>query len=469
LAKTIKKENIERILHHPSILKGIVIMAIPVFLNNILKSLHDLVDAIFISRMDAPSQSILDAGLAAVNIHWPVFSFFMALGTGLSVATIAMLSQYVGLNRKDLARGYASKLVLLSVVLALVVTLIFFLTSDQVVGYNLFAYLMGARDEALVFAGRYFRIRSYEFVFVFVFVVYTAIRQATGETLFPVILNIIAILINIVLTWYFIIILKMGVEGAAYATLIAHILPMPIIIYDLFKSKKHLTISFNDMKFNIATLSEMNRFAVPAAIGQAISSLGFMVVQSVIIRYGNYVSAGFSVGNRISSLLLNPVVAISSVTAAFIGLNIGHAQPERAHKSYQIAKYMSLAISVFGAALIIPFRFSIIELILGTNESEAYQIAGIYTVWVLLTQPFMALFQSYVTLFNGSGHSHYTLKMAMLRLWGIRVPLVLLAVFLLPKDDYRGVFWAMMLSNIVIIFYGHHLKKNINYEVQVRI
>ena len=469
MAKTIKKENIERILYHPSILKGIVIMAIPVFLNNILKSLHDLVDAIFISRMDAPSQATLDAGLAAVNIHWPVFAFFMALATGLSVATVAMLSQYVGLNRRDLAKSYASKLILLSIILATMVMAIFMLTSDQVLGYNLFAYLMGARDEALVFAGLYFRIRSYEFIFVFIFVVYTAIRQSTGETLFPVVLNIIGIIINMILTWYFIKILGMGVEGAAYATLIAQIAPMPIIIYDLFKSKKHLTISISEMKVSLEPFKEMKRFIIPAAIGQAISSLGFMVVQSVIIRYGNHVSAGFSVGNRISSLLLNPVVAISSVTAAFIGLNIGHAQPLRAKKSYDIAKYLSLGISVIGAMLIIPFRFSIIELILGTNASEAYQIAGIYTVWVLLTQPFMALFQSYVTLFNGSGHSHYTLKMAMLRLWGIRVPLVILSIILLPVDDYRGVFWAMMLSNILIIFYGHHLKKNINYEVQVKI
>ncbi len=76
MARNIKKENLERILHHPSILKGIVIMAIPVFLNNLLKSLHDMVDAIFIARMPVPNQSTLDAALAALNIHWPVFNLF---------------------------------------------------------------------------------------------------------------------------------------------------------------------------------------------------------------------------------------------------------------------------------------------------------------------------------------------------------------------------------------------------------
>ncbi|MFA7055325.1 MAG: hypothetical protein WC134_02230, partial [Acholeplasmataceae bacterium] len=63
MARTIKKENINRILHEPSIIKGIVIMAIPVFLNNLLKSLHDLVDAVFIARMPVASPEVMDSAL----------------------------------------------------------------------------------------------------------------------------------------------------------------------------------------------------------------------------------------------------------------------------------------------------------------------------------------------------------------------------------------------------------------------
>ncbi|MBE0700396.1 MAG: hypothetical protein IH571_01790, partial [Acholeplasmataceae bacterium] len=148
MARTIKKENIDRILNHPSILKGIVIMAIPVFLNNLLKSLHDMVDAIFIARMPVGNQATLDAALTALNIHWPIYFFFMAFGTGLGIATVAIVSQYVGAKRKDLATRYASKLTLLAILLAFSVMLVFFLTSDQVLGFNLFAYLMGAREEA---------------------------------------------------------------------------------------------------------------------------------------------------------------------------------------------------------------------------------------------------------------------------------------------------------------------------------
>jgi len=469
MARIIKKENLERILHHPSILKGIVIMAIPVFLNNLLKSLHDMVDAIFIARMPVPNQSTLDAALAALNIHWPVFNLFLALAAGLGIATVSMVSQYVGAGRRDLATRYASKLMMLAILLGLVVTGIFFATSDKVVGFNIFAYLMGARGEALEFAGAYFRIRSMEFVFVFIFVVYQSVRQATGETLYPVILNVGGLFVNILLTWLFVSKMNMGVEGAAYATLIAQGSAMPFVVYDLFFSKKHIKIHVNEMNFDLDTIKDMSRFAIPASIGQAVSSLGFVILQSIILRYGDNVSAGFSVGNRISSLLLNPVVAISTILAAYIGLNIGHNQPQRAKDSYKVARNLSFALMTLGVAIVIPLRFSFIELILDSNTSEAYYIAGRYTFWLLLTQPFMALFQSYIGLFNGSGHSNYTLRMASARLWGMRIPMVFIFMYFLPADDYSGFFYAMIISNFVILFYGHYLKKSINYEVQVRL
>lgn len=469
MARTLKKENIERILHEPSIIKGIVIMAIPVFLNNLLKSLHDLVDAVFIARMPVDSPEVMDSALAALNIHWPIFNFFMALGIGLSIASVSIVSQYLGANRKDLAKSYASKLVFLSILLGILITGIFLLASDLVLGYNLFAYLMGARGDALKFAGEYFRIRSFEFVFVFIFLVYQAIRQASGETLRPVLLNISGIFVNIVLTWLFVSKLGMGISGAAYATLIAQIVVVPLLIIDLFTTKKYVKISLSEMALDKVVIKDMGRFAVPASVGQAVSSLGFVIIQSIILSYGDHVSAGFSVGNRISSLLLNPVVAISSIMAAYIGLNIGHHQPDRAKKSYQISRNLSLWIMVIGISIIIPLRNPIIVFIIGTSASRSFDVASEYTVWILLTQPLMAIFQSHVGLFNGAGRPNLTLRMSMVRLWFIRVPLVLILMWILPKEMYQGIFYAMMISNIAIVFYGHYLEKQINYEVQVRL
>ena len=469
MARTIKRANIERILHEPSILKGIVVLAIPVFLNNLLKSLHDLVDAVFIARMPLDSPEMMDSALAALNIHWPIFNFFMALGIGLSIASVSIVSQYLGAGRMDQAKAYASKLIFLSILIGLLISGLFLLVSDLVFEFNLLAYFMGARGDALIFAGDYFLIRSFEFSFVFLFLVYQAVRQASGETLRPVLLNVGGILINIVLTYLFVNRLNLGIKGAAYATLIAHVVVVPFLLFDLFTTKTFVRISIPEMKINKDILIDMGRFALPAAVGQAVSALGFVIIQRIIIGYGDHVSAGFSVGNRISSLLLNPVVAISSIMAAYVGLNIGHLKPKRAEKSYVLSRNLSLLIMVIGIAIIIPLREPIIRFILGTDTSRSFVVASQYTIWLLLTQPLMAIFQSYIGLFNGSGHSKLTLKLSMVRLWFIRIPLVLLFMAILPAGNYQGIFYAMILSNIVIVFYGHHLKNHINYEVQVRL
>ena len=82
------------ILEDKHILKGLLIMALPLFLSNILKSLHDIVDSYFLARMDG-SEAFVASTLAAVNIHWPIYNIFMALGIGLGIAGIGIMSQYL--------------------------------------------------------------------------------------------------------------------------------------------------------------------------------------------------------------------------------------------------------------------------------------------------------------------------------------------------------------------------------------
>ena len=77
-------------------------------------------------------------------------------------------------------------------------------------------------------------------------------------------------------------------------------------------------------------LQKILKFII-TAISQLLSSLGFAVIQAMILSYGDVVSSGFSTGNRISGLLLNPAMAIGSVLAAFVGQNIGNNNSQNGH------------------------------------------------------------------------------------------------------------------------------------------
>jgi Na+-driven multidrug efflux pump len=272
-----------------------------------------------------------------------------------------------------------------------------------------------------------------------------------------------------VFTWLFIAVLNYGVVGAALATVLANALITPFILYDLFFSKKHLTISLKDMWPDKASLKDVFTFAFPAAFGQSMTAFGFIIIQSLILSYGVAVSSGFSVAARITMLLLYPVVALGQVNATYIGMNIGHKQPERAKKSFQLMRKLSVSMMIIGVLIVLPFRQYAIAFILGTNISESFRIGSEFVFWLLMTQPFMAMFQTFMSLYNGVGMSRYTMILSLIRLWGLRIPLIFIYMLLFSNEGYEGIYIAMMISNIVIIPVGLYFESKINFDIKVRL
>lgn len=460
-------KNMQLVLHDKNILKGLVLLAIPIFLNNVLKSLHDLVDAIFVARMEGYTQLELDSALSAINIYFPVNFLFLSVGIGLSVGAVAIVSQYIGAKRMDLAKRYASRLMLLGVLISIAIVVLLVGVSDVFFDSHLIARAMGAEGIGLIFASKYFLIRSFDLLFIFPFLIYQAIRQAQGETVKPVVLNVIAIMLNMIFTGLFIAVFKMGVEGAAYATVLANAIITPFILYDVFYSKKHITISVKGMAIDHQTIEDVIKFALPASFGQGMTAFGFIIIQSLVLSYGVEVSTGFGLGARFTTLLLYPVIALSNVNATYVGMNIGQNNAERAKRSYLITRRLSLFIMIIGISIMIPFRGTVVAFIIGNNVSSSYFIGAEFALWFLLTQPFMAIFQTFIGLFNGAGLSKYTMRLSLLRLWVFRIPLVLLFMAMFEPGNYTGIFYALILSNIFVLPFGFYYESKIRYEMQV--
>lgn len=452
-----RKHNI---LNNPNLMKTMIVMSLPLFLSNLLKSFHDIVDSFFIARMDA-SKEIIQSSLAAINIHWSIYNLFNAFGIGLAVAAVGIVSQYVGAKQEEEASLYSAKLVSFSFVMGIIVMALLFLSAP------LIAVLMGAKGHTYDFFVRYIRYRSVEFPFYFVFATYQAIRQARGDTTSPVILSVASIVWNLILTWIMVGSLNMGIDGAGISTLSAQIVIFPFVIYGLFFTKKHPKVHFKDLSFDKDIIKEITRFALPSAFSSMIANLGFAVVQSIILSYGEVVSSGFSTGNRISSILLNPALAIGSVQAAFIGQNIGANNKERAKKAYTTSRNISVIFMLVGISIAIPLAPQIIELIIGNKAPDINKVAQEYVIWLLLTQPMMAIYNTYMSLFNGSGNNKYSLAMSLIRLWLMRIPLVLFFKYL-TNIGYSGIWYAMVISNVVILFVGFYLKGKVSFEKKVK-
>lgn len=447
------KEKNYLLLKEKKLYQAFLYLALPVMAANLLKSVHDLVDTYFIGQLE---NSV--AAQAGIAITWPLLDIFLSLSTGLAIAGVAIISQFLGAKDKESAREYSGLLFILSIGIGIVVNVLLFLLSPLVL------HLMGAKEGVYDAGLTYLQVRSFEMVFLFLFTSFQSMRQARGDTLTPVIFSVISILINIVLTALFTSVFNMGVFGAAIATLIGQAAIAPPILFIMFRKSDELSLRKEHLRIKKDIMKKLIYIAMPSAASQALSSLGFLILQTVILKYGDVVAAAFSLGNKVSNLLLIPIMAIGSTLAAFVGQNIGASNKERARKAYHTSRNIALILSIVGCFLIYPFRSNLLSLL--TNDAETLKVALEYMIWVLLTQPLMALFQNYMGVFNGSGNTKYSFIIASARLWAVRLPLILIFKYF-TNLGRSGIWYAMVISNIIILILAQNLFRNVDFERKV--
>ena len=444
-----KQDRQALLLYEPNLYKAFLTLALPVFGANFMKAFNELVDTFFIGQT---ANSV--AAQAGVSISWPLINIFAAFQVGFGVAGVAVVSQLLGAERREEARENAGVLLAVAVLFGVVLNALLYLVAPWVMAFT------GAAGDVFACSVSYLRVRSFELVFTFIFAAFQAVRQAQGDTVTPVVLSVSAVVFNIILTGAFVQGLGMGVFGAGLATVLGNVAVAPVCLFLLFSRRQTLHLEWGRITLSWPILFRLTRIAAPAAFSQALSSLGFLVLQTVILSYGEAVTAAFSIGNKISNILLMPVLALGSVLAAYVGQNIGAGNGARARQAYRVSRNIGFLVAVVGSLLLLPFREELAGLL--SNDGATRLAAVEYMFWVLLTQPLMSLFQNYLGVFNGSGKTIYAFWMSTARLWLVRLPLIMFFKHFTAVGS-TGVWYAMVLSNFIILFLGAFLYRRVDF------
>lgn len=457
----LKQERKQKlILESKSLSKSILILALPIFLSNFMKAFNDIIDLYFVTNLI--DESIVEYATTAINIPGPVINITHALAGGFMTAGAAIIAQYLGAKKKQEANKVAGQLLSLCIITGIVMNIFLYIFTPTIMRW------MGAEGLSLEFMIQYIRIRSFEMVPLFAFFAFQASRTASGDTVTPFVLNIIMIVFNIASTWLFISYFQMGVRGAALGTMLANLIIMPIFIILMFKGgERHVSIKISDVKIDPIEIRRIFKLAWPVSIAQAFTSLGFLILNSIIYSYGNATVNAFGTGNRINSMVLMPAMGIGSITATFVGQNIGAENVKRARQSVRSAMRLSIIIAIVGAAIILPIRRELISLFLGKQE-EAMNLSVEYMFFILTGLPLMSIFQVFMGTYQGSGETKFSLIMSMLRLWVMRIPMVLLFknVFHLPSST---IWYAMIISNFGSAYIGTILYSKCKFLPQTKI
>lgn len=437
-----------------SMYKTILILSLPIMINNLIQTIYNLVDGIWVSKISS-------VHFAATAFVFPIMFFFISFGMGLSIAGTSILSQLIGGDKIDEAKDYAAQLISITLISSVVFSIIGYIFSPTVIS------LMGGSGNFAEYANTYLRIMFFNIPFMFLFFTINSMMNAQGDTITPMLLSGGSALINVVLDPIFIFTFNWGIAGAAWATVLSRAILAFVGIGIIFSKKNKIKPSFKNFKFEREKIKNIVVVGLPISLGQTGASLGFILLNGFIASYGTATLAAFAMVNRITSLIMQPAMGMGVALTSIVGQNIGADQIERAKEAFQKAFKLSLAIGILGCILLLTFDNGIINFFMQADDDPSViQLGLTYLGYISLSMPLMGIFSVFKGLFQGSGHTKYSMAMEIGRLWLIRIPMILLFKNFTDLGS-TGIWFSMSFSNLIICIYGYIIYRKNTWQQKV--
>lgn len=405
------------------------------------------------------------AEFAATSFTWPVIFLFNSIGIGLSIAAISLISQLIGMGDIKLAQKYNDTIINISLIFSIVFMVVGFFTAEFIVG------LMGASGDLYKYSVEYLKYSYFGIPFIFLYFVYTAVFQAQGKNTIPTVISTTCVILNMVLNPFFIFDvipifgfrgLGLGVMGAALATVLTQALMCLLGFIHLRINKDLIKLNYASLfyiKWERKILKKIYTIATPSVIGQMGAAVGFIILNIFIQSYGTDTVAAYGMVNRISGLLNIPPGGVGSAITSIIGQNIGSGNIKRAKETFKKASIIVVVMSIIIAIVSFIFRVEILRFFIDAPLDSTLMIeANTYMYYTLLTLVMLNMFFIYQGLFQGSGNSKYSMFIDVLRLWGIRIPLLFFFKYL-TNFGATGIWLAMSISNVIISIIAHIIYK----------
>jgi len=432
------------------IVRSLVRLAWPVMLANLFQTLYNFADRFWLAKLGV-------VGVATVQLSFPLVFLVLSIAAGMTVAGIALVSQYTGAGRREAADHAAGQVLAFTGLLSIALMAIGLSVARPILT------LMRPDPELLEAASVYLRTIYAGIPLMFGTFVVTALLNGSGDTLTPMLLMAVSNLINVVLDPAFIFgwgpFPEWGVFGAAFATVLSRGFVSVVGIGLLFSGRLRVRLRLRHLRLEWAMVRRIVSIGGLSAIGQSGTALGFSIMNGILARLGTAVLAAFGIGNAFISLVLMPVMGLSQATATMVGQNLGAGEPSRARRSAWAAIGLSSAILVAFAGFVLAMRTVLIRIFV--DDPEVIALGREMLTYVGIAFPFMGIIQVVNGTYQGSGHTFFSMSFELFRLWALRLPLILLLAISLDLGA-RGVWLAMFGSNLgtSIVSLGFFLSGN---------
>ncbi|MBD9225047.1 MAG: MATE family efflux transporter [Clostridiales bacterium] len=374
-----------------SITKHLINFSLPLLLGNLFQQLYNMVDTWVVGNY------VSNEAFSAVGTVGPVINTLIGFFLGLSSGAGVVISQYYGAGREEKVRQAVHTALMLTLVLGVV------FTAAGIAMTPLMLQLMKTPAEVAPEQAAYLRIYFAGVMGLLLYNMGSGILRAVGDSRRPFYFLVVSAVLNTVLDLLFVIKFHMGVEGVAYATIIAQAVSALLTLWVLMRAEGGIQLELRALRLTWSVLRQIVAVGIPAALQMAITAFSNVFVQSYINYFGPDCMSGWTAYTKVDQLVILPVQSISMANTTFVGQNLGVGDTPRAKKGVRISLWLSVAVT---AVLLIPVLLFAPDLTAFFNSKA--EVVSYGALLLRLLSPFYFFFcinQIYAGALRGAGNS----------------------------------------------------------------
>lgn len=372
-----------------SIAGTLIRFSIPLVLSGILQQLYSWTDALIVGNY------VGEAPLAAIGATGTLSTLFIATIVGLSSGVGVFVAQAFGEGDRESITGASSAFVLLLAPLSMLLSCAGILLARPLLR------LLGTPADIFDLSAKYLRIVLLGLPCLTVYNLYSAVLRGIGDSRTPFLAIAVSSLCNVALDFLFVAVFRMGVSGAAVATVLSQLMMAVFLV--IFSARRHpllrLRMAWGSLRH--PGLRKGMSLGLPMALQSGVRSIGGLMLQNIMNSFGSQVVAAISTAYRIDSLALLPTINIGAGVSTFSGQNKGAGDLRRARRGLGVGSIIALMTSLATTAVFVLFGAQLMRMF-GITEG-AVMIGREFLRFCAVFYPLFGIYNAFLGYLQGMG------------------------------------------------------------------
>ena len=428
----------------------LVKMSVPLMISMFVQSLYNIVDSIFVSRIN-------EDALTAVSMSFPIQTLMIAVAVGTAVGMSALLSRFLGARMFDRVNNVAENGIFLSWMCFLLFVLIGF-------GARTFMSFQTDNARIVTYGTQYLHIVCWMSIMVFTQIIFERLLQGTGKTIYIFFMQGTGAIVNIIMDPILIFGLlgapKLGVAGAAYATVMGQTVGALMGMYFNFKKNKEIHISMKGFRPDFSEIKEIYRIGFPSIVMQSVGSLMVFIMNMILVKFSTTAVATFGAYFKLQSFCFMPVFGMSNGLVPIIAYNYGARKSDRMEQAMSLSVKYSVGMMVVGTVLFWVFPGWLLSLFDASANMTQMGTAALRII--SLSFPLAGYTIMRGSVFQALGKSVYGMNISLIRQLCVLLPLAFI-LSLLGNVNY--VWLSFPLAELVGLAAAIRYTKKIRREI----